>query len=188
MRWRLRAPRLPRPRLLPLPLALVLVAAVAEVVLHGRQYSVRQPARDLDEPFQTGCAEPPPPSPPSGGSGGGGGGGAPREKAALVMLARNADVDGALRTLESVERHFNRWFHYPVVFLNDEPWDDAVVRALRPAVSGDARFEVVPPDQWSFPPWIDPDDARASIEEQGRRGILYAGKESYHHMCRFFSG
>ncbi|KAJ2974598.1 hypothetical protein NUW58_g8609 [Xylaria curta] len=35
---------------------------------------------------------------------------------------------------------------------------------------------------------MDLEDVRASIKKQGDSGILYAGKETYHHMCRFFSG
>lgn len=182
MRWLLRPPRAPLhllallARLAPyrIPLLLLLLASAAEVYLHARRLAVRQPAHDTDPPFRSGCAEPAVD--------------APRESAALVMLARNADLPGALRSIASVERHFNQWFHYPFVFLNDEPWDGDFVAAASAAVSGGARFEVVPKEEWTFPAWVDVQDARRSIAEQGRWGVMYGGKESYHHMCRFFSG
>lgn len=172
-RWLL---RLLARRAVLVPLALVAAALLLDVWRHGRSFAVRRPAGgvELDAPFSTACQEPDVT--------------APRENATLVMLARNADLAKAVRTLESVERHFNRWFHYPVVFLNDEPWSDDFVRALRAAASGDTRFEVIPPGEWTFPSFVDPEDARQSIAQQGRDGILYAGLETYHHMCRFYSG
>ncbi len=112
----------------------------------------------------------------------------PRENAALVMLARNSELDKALKTVLSIERHFNQWFHYPIVFLNDEPWSEEFISAMNATVSGETRFEVIPKDEWMFPSWMDVDDARASIARQGAAGILYAGLETYHHMCRFYSG
>ncbi len=43
----------------------------------------------------------------------------PRANATFVVLARNKELDGVLQSIKSVERHFNRWFNYPYVFLND---------------------------------------------------------------------
>ncbi|KAG9730592.1 nucleotide-diphospho-sugar transferase, partial [Aureobasidium melanogenum] len=40
---------------------------------------------------------------------------------------------------------------------------------------------------WGYPDHVDQDAARAQIKEQGDRGIVHAGQESYHHMCRFYS-
>ncbi|KAK3350063.1 nucleotide-diphospho-sugar transferase [Lasiosphaeria hispida] len=155
-------------------LFLLTLAALANVILHAQQYSVRRPIVGLDEPFATTCREPDVT--------------APRENAALVMLARNGELAAAKRTVESIERHFNRWFHYPIVFLNDEAWDDEFVTAMNATVSGEARFEVIPQAEWTFPAWMDVGRARESIARQGREGILYAGMETYHHMCRFYSG
>lgn len=104
------------------------------------------------------------------------------------MLSRNSDLENALRSIVSIEKHFNQWYHYPVVFLNDELWDEEFIETMRETVSGEARFEVISKEEWTFPSWMDKDLAKASITEQGRKGILYAGMETYHHMCRFFSG
>lgn len=164
---------LSRPRLATV-LLLALLAALLEVLVHTGEFAVSRPGGELDEPFHIGCREP--------------AATARRESAALVMLVRNSELAGALKTVQSVERHFNRWFHYPVVFLNDEPWEPEFVEAMDAAVSGEAVFEVIPRDEWTFPSWMDGDAARESIRKQGERGILYAGRETYHHMCRFYSG
>jgi len=151
------------------------LAAFVEVYIHTRNYAVRQPHdHDLDTPFYTSCQEPKI--------------NAPREKAALVMLARNKELDKALKTVNSIERHFNQYFHYPIIFINDQPWSEEFIRVMNATVSGEARFEVLEKEEWTFPEWMDEKAAKESIAAQGRAGIIYAGLETYHHMCRFYSG
>jgi mannosyltransferase len=181
MRWLLGGSRPPKRRFCSsrilqyrIPILILLLAAVAEVFLHIRKYAVRQPRRELDLPFATSCQEPKVDT--------------PRENAAIVMLARNSELEQALHSIVSIEKHFNQWYHYPVVFLNDEEWDKVFIDTMKETVSGEVRFEVISKEEWSFPKWMDQDKARQSIAEQGRNGILYAGMETYHHMCRFFSG
>jgi mannosyltransferase len=72
--------------------------------------------------------------------------------------------------------------------LNDVPWDRAFINTLSKVASGEASFEVIPRDLWGYPDFIDHNKARASMAKQQARGSLYAGMESYHHMCRFNSG
>lgn len=150
------------------------VACLVEVCLHASRYRVPPPPRELDAPFYSSCQEPATDG--------------PRENAAIVMLARNEEADKAARSVRSIDDKFNRWFQYPIVFLNDEPWTDDFVRQLNATTSAPTFFENVPKAQWTFPSWMDKDAARTSIKDQGDAGILYAGKETYHHMCRFFSG
>lgn len=152
----------------------VTAAAFLEVCLHLYYYHIPIPEHELDAPFFTSCQEPDL--------------SAPRENAVLVMLARNSEIHQAKSTVESVERAFNHLYNYPILFLNDEPWDDEFVRQLNETSSGLATFDVVPNDQWTFPEWLDVESARQSIEDQGGLGGPYAGREGYHHMCRFFSG
>jgi mannosyltransferase len=159
-------------------LLILLLAAILEVYIHTSRYRIRVPERDLDEPFYTSCQEPPDPKDKS----------RPRANAALVMLVRNKELDGALQTVASVERKFNRWFRYPIVFLNDEPWTEEFKTAMRAAISGEVRFEAIPTREWTFPAWMDTEAARASIKSQGQWMIKFAGLETYHHMCRFYSG
>ena len=149
----------------------LLIPLLFEVALHRRQYAVPQPEHELDAPFYTSCQEPLP--------------GSPREKAALVMLTRNSELEKANHTITSIERHFNRWYHYPVVFLNDEPWYPQFISVLNASVSGEARFEVIPQSEWTFPSTMSPEVGREAIRQQGERGVSYGGLEGYHHMCRF---
>ena len=145
-----------------------------ETLVHINSYGVRRPPHALDSPFAVGCQEPDVR--------------APRENAVILMLARNRELDGAVKSVKSIEAQFNRWFHYPIVFLNDEPWDQGFIDALTRVSSGKASFEVIPAGMWGFPDWMDQDEARRRMKQQEAKGVMYAGLESYHHMCRFNSG
>ncbi|KAI1190248.1 glycolipid 2-alpha-mannosyltransferase [Nemania serpens] len=170
-----RFPRLRRRGLHKSPvLWVILVSAFIEVSLHALRFRVPVPSRELDVPFYGTCREPDVD--------------APRENAAIVMLARNEEVEKARRSVESLERHFNQWFQYPIIFLNNEPWSDAFIETLNASTSAETFFDYVPQHEWLFPDWMNQERARASIKSQGDHGVLYAGKETYHHMCRFFSG
>ena len=48
----------------------------------------------------------------------------PRANATLLMLARNSDVDSAVRAVRELEDRFNHKYHYPWVFLNEQPFSD----------------------------------------------------------------
>ena len=48
----------------------------------------------------------------------------PRANATFVILCRNSDVHGAVRSVRDIEDRFNRQYRYPYVFLNDEPFTD----------------------------------------------------------------
>lgn len=42
----------------------------------------------------------------------------------MVMLARNSDLDNAVRSVRRIQDRFNEKFQYPWVFLNEEPFTD----------------------------------------------------------------
>jgi alpha 1,2-mannosyltransferase len=48
----------------------------------------------------------------------------PRANATLLMLARNSDVDDAVRAVRELEDRFNHKYRYPWVFLNEQPFSD----------------------------------------------------------------
>ena len=110
-----------------------------------------------------------------------------RANAALVMLARNSELNDVIKSIKSLERHFNQWFHYPWVFLNDVPFDEKFMETVKEYTVSDVEFGVITPQQWEFQN-EDPDLMREYIESQGDREILYGNSESYHKMCRFYSG
>lgn len=150
------------------------IASVLETIHHVSQYRITRPAAPLDAPFFTGCQKrsfwP------------------RRENATILMLARNSDVDGAVESLTSFEAQFNHHYHYPITFLNDQPWNKTFVKAVRKVVSGQARFGVIDQSMWGYPDWIDQTKARKCMDAQASADIVYGGNESYHHMCRFYSG
>ncbi|KAF4781715.1 glycolipid 2-alpha-mannosyltransferase [Colletotrichum scovillei] len=159
---------------LPSWLWLLLAFGAMESVLHCRTFNAPRPTIEQDQPFYTSCREPDVTG--------------KRENGVLVMLAKNSELKEANHTVASLEKHFNRWFHYPIVFLNNEPFDDRFIEVLNSTASGGATFEVIPQEDWTFPAWVNQTAAKSSIVEQGARGTMHAGQEGYHHMCRFYSG
>ncbi|KAG7661733.1 uncharacterized protein J8A68_004791 [[Candida] subhashii] len=105
--------------------------------------------------------------------------------ATFVTLARNEELYGLLTSINHIEDRFNRKFHYDWVFFNDVPFSEEFIQMTSAVVSGKAFYEVIPKEHWSFPEWINPDEARASIEKMKNKN---GRTESYRHMCRFESG
>jgi mannosyltransferase len=112
----------------------------------------------------------------------------PRANAAFVVLARNKELAGVIQSVKSIERHFNRWFHYPYVFLNDGDFEQSFKDGITNYTSAPAEFGKIDPGMWGYPDWVDHEVAREGIRKQGDAAIMYGGMESYHHMCRFYSG
>jgi mannosyltransferase len=111
-----------------------------------------------------------------------------RVNGAFVVLARNKELDGVIQSIKSIERHFNRWYHYPYVFLNDGEFNSTFKETVQNYTSGPCEFGKVGPEMWGFPDWADPKVAKEGIAKQGDNAIMYGGMESYHAMCRFYSG
>jgi alpha 1,2-mannosyltransferase len=47
-----------------------------------------------------------------------------KANAVIVMLARNGDLPGIIKSMKQMEDRFNKKFRYPYVFLNEEPFSD----------------------------------------------------------------
>lgn len=112
----------------------------------------------------------------------------PRANAAFIVLARNSELNGVLQSIDSMERHFNQWFHYPWIFLSDTEFDDNFKAAVAQHTTSDVKFGLISPELWQFSPQTDEDFIKETIEGQGDRGVKYGKLESYHRMCRFYSG
>ncbi|SCU88645.1 LADA_0E11320g1_1 [Lachancea dasiensis] len=111
------------------------------------------------------------------------------QNATFVMLTRNEDIEGVLKSLHSIERHFNQWYQYPYVFLNDAPFTPEFVQLVKTATRAETHFGVLSVAEWEFPPSVREQSIfQESIDDQGDRGIMYGNMESYHKMCRFFAG
>jgi mannosyltransferase len=140
----------------------------------GAPPAIRKISEKHDKVFVTGCLEPDTSQ--------------PRANAAFVVLARNKEIDGVIQSIKSVERHFNRWYHYPYVFLNNDEFDDNFKETVQNYTSAPCEFGKVGPDMWGFPDWVDEKVAKEGIAKQGDAAVMYGGLESYHAMCRFYSG
>jgi len=112
----------------------------------------RKISEEHDKVFQTGCRE-------IDASG-------PRANAAFVVLARNKELDGVIQSVKSIERHFNRWYNYPYVFLNDENFNSTFKETIQNYTSGKVEFGTIDPAHWGFPDWIDPKVAKEGIAKK----------------------
>ncbi|KAK7935022.1 glycosyltransferase family 15 protein [Apiospora marii] len=140
----------------------------------GAPPAIRKISEEHDKVFVQGCLQPDTSQ--------------PRANAAFVVLARNKELDGVIQSIKSIERHFNRWYHYPYVFLNDGEFNQTFKDIVRNYTSGECEFGRVGPEMWGYPEWIDTKIAKEGIAKQGDAAVMYGGLESYHAMCRFYSG
>ncbi|KAI9816827.1 MAG: alpha-1,2-mannosyltransferase (Kre5) [Pycnora praestabilis] len=140
----------------------------------GAPPSIRKISEEHDKVFVTGCLEPQTHG--------------PRANAAFVVLARNQELEGVIQSVKSIERHFNRWFNYPYVFLNDDDFNSTFKETITNYTSGSVEFGKIDPSMWGYPDWVNHETAKEGIRKQGDAAIMYGGMESYHHMCRFYSG
>ncbi|KAJ6471216.1 glycosyltransferase family 15 protein [Mycena vulgaris] len=102
-----------------------------------------------------------------------------RANATFVMLARNSDVDGAVKSIRSLEDRFNRDYGYPY---------DEFKKRISALTHAKIEFGVIPHDWWFQPSWIDEDKATEARKKMSEQGIIYADSVSYRNMCRFNSG
>jgi mannosyltransferase len=113
----------------------------------------------------------------------------PRANASFVVLARNQELEDVVRSVKSLERHFNQWYGYPWVFLNDEDFSEEFKQSVKKHTSGSIQFGVIPRELWDFPTETKQKFTFSEgINMQGDQGVMYGAMESYHKMCRFYSG
>lgn len=113
----------------------------------------------------------------------------PRASAAFVMLARNSEIEDVIKSMISLESHFNKWYNYPWVFLNDIEFDESFKTEVKKYTNAEVEFGTIPEGEWSIKNDIYTDEQMNEyIESQGDREIMYGNLESYHKMCRYYSG
>ncbi|KAJ7723707.1 nucleotide-diphospho-sugar transferase [Mycena olivaceomarginata] len=71
--------------------------------------------------------------------------------ATIVVLARNGDLNGVVKSLSQLEAKFNARFGYPYVFLNEEPFSDEFRRAILGLTSNKVEFRLIPKKHWHQP-------------------------------------
>lgn len=111
-----------------------------------------------------------------------------RAKAAIIVLARNADLPGVLLSMQSMEQRFNRKYQYPYVFLNNGAFDSEFRQRTSASTQSSTLYGLIPEEHWGLPEWLDQEDFDAARDRMRHDGVLYGDIASYHHMCRFYSG
>lgn len=111
-----------------------------------------------------------------------------RANATFVILARNSDLSGTIRSIREIEDRFNRKYRYPYVLLNEEEFTDDFKKRISVLTPSKVEFGLIPHDHWFQPDWIDEDRATKSRNKMVADNIIYGGSVSYRNMCRFNSG
>ncbi|KAJ7693144.1 glycosyltransferase family 15 protein [Mycena rosella] len=109
-----------------------------------------------------------------------------KANAAIVMLARNSDLGGMVKSMSQLEAKFNARFGYPYVFLNEVPFSDEFKRTVSALTQNTLEFGLIPHEHWFQPPEID--EARAAAARKDMQDVIYGGAVPYRNMCRFNSG
>jgi len=111
-----------------------------------------------------------------------------RANATFVFLCRNSDINDVVSSVQQMEDRFNRHYHYPWVFLNEEPFTDEFKMRVSVLTDAPVSFGLIPKQHWFQPQWIDEERAKRGRSELKSQGIIYADSVSYRNMCRFNSG
>jgi alpha 1,2-mannosyltransferase len=82
--------------------------------------------------------------------------------------------------MRQIEDRFNHQFHYPWVFLNDEPFTQEFRILTAGMASGEVEYGLIDnKKEWSTPAWIDTERAQEAMEEMVRKDVIYGGSVSY---------
>ncbi|KAF8921281.1 glycosyltransferase family 15 protein [Mucidula mucida] len=111
-----------------------------------------------------------------------------KASAAIVMLARNSDLNGIISSMKQMEDRFNKKFQYPYVFLNEEAFSTEFKTRISELTDAKVEFGLIPHDHWYQPDSIDEEKAAASREDMVKNSVIYGGSVPYRNMCRFNSG
>ena len=70
-----------------------------------------------------------------------------RQNATILILTKNDELDQIITSIDSIETHFNQWFHYPYVFLNNVPFDDDFKEIIQRHTDSVVEFGELKPDE-----------------------------------------
>ncbi|GMM37157.1 mannosyltransferase [Saccharomycopsis crataegensis] len=110
------------------------------------------------------------------------------ENATILMLVRNWELEGALKSMRSLEDRFNHLYKYTWTFLNDVPFTDEFKEATTLMASGKTQYGLIPSEDWDRPSWINETKFEENLLNSEKNGVLYGNSRSYRNMCRFNSG
>ncbi|MCJ1341119.1 hypothetical protein MMC09_006415 [Bachmanniomyces sp. S44760] len=112
----------------------------------------------------------------------------PRINATLLSLVRNSEVNSLIKSMRELETTWNHKFNYPWTFFNDEPFDENFKQKTQAETKAKCNYELIPKEHWDKPAWINDDLFQESVKILDEQNVQYAGKISYHNMCRWNSG
>lgn len=110
-------------------------------------------------------------------------------KATFLCLVRNEDLDGIIKSIQTLQETFNNEFNYPYTFLNDDEFTEEFKKGILNALPAKAsvRFGKIEDSDWEMPAWIDIGDYQKKMEALDEQGVGHAKQLSYHNMCRYYS-
>ncbi|KAF5330301.1 hypothetical protein D9619_005523 [Psilocybe cf. subviscida] len=111
-----------------------------------------------------------------------------KANAAIVMLARNSDLNGVISSMKQMEDRFNKQFQYPYVFLNEQLFDEKFKQRVTEITDSKVDFGLIPKEHWVQPAHIDEAKATESRNKMMENNVIYGGSVPYRNMCRFNSG
>ncbi|KAH3665758.1 hypothetical protein OGAPHI_003946 [Ogataea philodendri] len=110
------------------------------------------------------------------------------ENATILMLCRNWELSGVLKSMRSLEDRFNKDYHYTWTFLNDVPFTDKFIEATTQMASGPTQYGLVPAEDWNVPAYVNETKMDECLIDFENRDVIYGGSRSYRNMCHFNSG
>ncbi|KAG7661293.1 KTR4 [[Candida] subhashii] len=113
-----------------------------------------------------------------------------RANATLLALVKNQEAAAIGASLRQIHNRFNSKFKYPITLLNDKPFTDNFIRKMSRYIPEEIEVEYVtiPKQLWDKPDNIDLKRETHEMDLMEKHDIAYAKKQSYHNMCRFYSG
>ncbi|GMM32586.1 mannosyltransferase [Martiniozyma asiatica (nom. inval.)] len=110
------------------------------------------------------------------------------QNATILVLCRNWELEEILGSMRSLEDRFNKDYHYPWTFLNDEPFTVEFIQWTSMMASGSVSYELIPSEDWDTPDHIDEEKYDQCVQEFIQKEIIYGHSKSYRNMCHFNSG
>lgn len=111
-----------------------------------------------------------------------------RERATILSLVRNNELTSIVKSIEQIEAKFNSKFQYPYTFINEQPFSNKFKERVSSLTKAEINFVHIPHHIWRKPFDIDGEREKAGIEYLLSEDVAYSDVESYHNMCRFYSG
>ena len=119
-----------------------------------------------------------------------------KANAVLLMLCRNEEVDGVVKSIRELEDRFNHEYHYPWVLLNEVEFTEdfkrcvnsvtfcwvrltffayPLSRRVSTVTYSKVEFGLIPHDHWYQPDWIDEERASKARKQMEEKNVIYGG-------------